>query len=166
VLFVGQVTQRKGLSYLLEAFRLARLPASELLIVGQIYGSSRPWAGQPHVRHRPPMPQSELPSVYAAADVFVMPSIVEGSCLTALEAMASGIPVIVSEHTGTDDLITEGQEGYVVPIRDPDAIAGRLRAVHDSSDARARMGTAARNQAERFSWDRYGRSVVEVVDGR
>jgi glycosyltransferase involved in cell wall biosynthesis len=166
VLFVGQVTQRKGLSYLLDAFRLAGLPASELMLVGQIFGSSRPWAGQPRVRHSPPMPQSELPRLYSAADVFVMPSIIEGSCLTALEAMASGLPVIVSEHTGTDDLITEGQEGYIVPIRDPDAIAERLRALHASPDARASMGASARAQAERFTWERYGRHVVEALDGR
>jgi glycosyltransferase involved in cell wall biosynthesis len=163
VLFVGQLTQRKGLSYLLDAFRLAAIPRSELLLVGAPQSRRRPWTTVEAVRHLPPLPQSELPLVYAAADVYVMPSIVEGSCLTALEAMASGLPVVVSENTGTPDVIEEGREGHVVPIRDPHAIAERLRELHSDPDRRHRMGTAARRRAEGLSWERYGQLVAEAL---
>lgn len=163
VLFVGQITQRKGVSYLLEAFRLARIPRSELVLAGAPYGTTRPWAGTAAVRHAPAVAQSQLPAVYAAADVYVMPSIVEGSCLTALEAMASGLPVVVSENTGTPDVIDEGREGHVVPIRDAEAIAERLRELHADPDRRRQMGAAARQRAEGLSWERYGERVAEAL---
>jgi glycosyltransferase involved in cell wall biosynthesis len=101
--------------------------------------------------------------VYADADVYVLPSIVEGFPMTALEAMASGLPVIVSEHTFGSDVITDGVDGYIVPIRDSEAIADRLRYLHDHPSERQRIGAAARRRAEHFSWERYGEQVVDLV---
>jgi glycosyltransferase involved in cell wall biosynthesis len=163
VLFVGQVTQRKGISYLFDAFRLAAIPGSELLLVGRPLGSYRGWRGLPGVRHINHVPRWQLPEVYATADVFVLPSLVEGFPQTALEAMACGLPVVVSENTFGHDVVTDGLEGYVVPIRDPEAIAFRLRYLHQNAEERVRMGQAARRRAERFSWDSYGRLVVQVI---
>jgi glycosyltransferase involved in cell wall biosynthesis len=163
VLFVGQITQRKGISYLIDAFRKLSIPQSELILIGQVCGSSRAWAGTPGVRHIPHVPRSRLPQLYATATVFVLPSIIEGFGLTALEAMACGLPVIVSDHTFGRDLIEDGIDGYVVPIRDSEAIADRLRMLHNSPAVAKRIGVAARQKAERFSWDRYGERIVEVI---
>jgi len=160
ILFVGQLTQRKGLSYLFDGFERAGLPQAEILLVGQRLGPLPP---RERVRVTRAVAQSRLPPIYATADVFVMPSIVEGSCLTALEAMACGLPVIVSEHTGTNDLIKDGREGFVVPIRDPDAIAERLRVLHADPDRRRDMGRAARARAEQYTWRRYGDRVTEAL---
>ncbi|MBA2461610.1 MAG: glycosyltransferase family 4 protein [Actinobacteria bacterium] len=163
VIFVGQITQRKGLSYLIEAFERAALPASELLLVGPIVGSDAPWRATPGVRHVPPVPRAALPDLYATADVYVLPSLAEGFPLTQMEAMAMGLPVIVSEHTSAHDVVTDGQEGYVVPIRDAPAIVDRLRALHDDADLRRSLGAAARLRAEDFGWARYRRRVVDIV---
>lgn len=163
ILFVGQITQRKGISYLLEAFRLARIPRSELVLAGAPYGTTGPWAGTAHVRHRPAVARSELPAAYSISDVYVMPSIVEGSCLTALEAMASGLPIVVSANTGTPDVIEEGREGHVVPIRDSEAIAERLRELYADPDRRRHMGVAARRRAEQLSWEHYGQRVAHEL---
>jgi glycosyltransferase involved in cell wall biosynthesis len=163
VLFVGQITQRKGLSYLIRAFEQADLPDAELTLVGAICGSASPWIGTRAVRHKAHVPRWELPMVYAEADVYVLPSIIEGFPLTALEAMASGLPVIVSENTFGSDVITDGIDGYVVPIRDSEAIADRLRYLHDHPSERSRIGAAARRRAEHFSWKRYGQQVVDLV---
>ncbi len=162
VLFVGQVTQRKGISYLLDAFRLAGLRDAELVLVGALQGR-RPWVGHHSVHHLPAVPRSELPDRYAQADVFVMPSLIEGSCLTALEAMACGLPVIVSENAGTSDLIEDGREGYVVPIRDAGAIADRLRALEADPDLRERMARAARTRAEALGWEVYAARVTATI---
>ena len=91
--------------------------------MGEAVGSSEPWIREPRVRHVPPQPRSELRRIYLNADVYVLPSLAEGFGLTALEAMACGLPVILSEHTFAHDIVTDGKEGYVVPIRDADAIA-------------------------------------------
>jgi glycosyltransferase involved in cell wall biosynthesis len=166
VVFVGQVTQRKGISYLLEGFRNAAIPGAELLLVGQVVGTDRPWRGQPGVRHHPHVPRRELPRVYAGADVFVLPSLIEGFGLTALEAMACALPVVVSENTFGSDVIDDGESGYVIPIRDADAVASRLRQLYEHPAERERMGVNARQAAERFSWDAYGERVVSAVGGR
>jgi len=165
VIFVGQITQRKGLSYLVEAFSRAALPASELLLVGAIIGSDAPWRATPGVRHVAAVPRAALPALYASASVYVLPSLAEGFPLTQMEAMAMGLPVIVSENTSAYDVVTDGENGYVVPIRDADAIAERLRLLHAAPDLRARMGAAARLRAEQFGWGRYHDRVVDIVGG-
>jgi glycosyltransferase involved in cell wall biosynthesis len=162
VVFVGQIGQRKGLSYLLEGFREADLPDSELLLVGPTIGPTN-WLAQPRVRHLPARPRAALPSVYERSDVLVLPSLIEGFGLTPLEAMASGRPVIVSAHSLGPDVVEEGTSGYVVPIRDSAAIAERLRELHANPAMRERMGEAARRRAQRFTWEEYGRRVALAV---
>lgn len=165
VIFVGQVTQRKGLSYLVDGFELAAIPNSELLLVGEVIGTSEPWANRPGVRHVSPLPRNELPDQYRLADVYVLPSLAEGFPLTTIEAMASGIPVIISTHTFADEVVTDGEDGFIVPIRDAEAIAERLRALAADPDRRAAIGRAARARAEQFPWSRYGEQIVEIMRG-
>jgi starch synthase len=163
VVFVGQLTQRKGLSYLIDAFNGAALPNSELLLVGSVVGG-RPWQGMPRIRHVPHVPRWELPQIYSQADVFVLPSLVEGFGLTALEAMACGLPVIVSENTFGRDLISDGVDGFLVPIRDTESIAKHLRRLHSSPRDRARVGVAAQEKAQEFSWQRYGDGIAATLN--
>jgi glycosyltransferase involved in cell wall biosynthesis len=162
VIFSGYISQRKGLSYLIDGFARANIPDSELLMVGQVVGTSRPWSGRRGVRHVPHVPRRELPDYYGLGDVYVFPSLVEGFGLTALEAMACGLPVILSSNTFAEDVITDGVEGFIVPIRDSAAIAERLRLLAADPERRARMGAAARRTAEQHSWTRYGRQIVGI----
>jgi glycosyltransferase involved in cell wall biosynthesis len=162
VIFVGQISQRKGLSYLIDAFRMAAVPNSELLLVGRMIGNDV-WSRLPGVRYVPHVPRWELPELYASADVFVLPSLVEGFGLTALEAMACGLPVIVSTNTFATDLITDSLDGYVTPIRDPAAIAERLRYLYRHPGRRDQMGKEARRRAEDLSWDRYGELITSII---
>jgi starch synthase len=166
VLFVGQIGQQKGLSYLLDGFEAAALPDAELLLAGVPVGSTAPWRDRPRVRHLSHRPRNDLPKVYAGADVYVLPSLFEGFLLTALEAMACGLPVIVSEHTFAHDVIEDGVNGYVIPIRDKGAIAERLRHLHSNPRLREEMGRAARRTAERFTWRRYGERIASAVSER
>jgi glycosyltransferase involved in cell wall biosynthesis len=165
IIFVGQVTQRKGLSYLVDAFERAAIPGSELLLVGEPMGTTDPWLGRPGVTHVPTVPRSELPGHYARADVYVLPSLAEGFGLTGLEAMACGLPVILSDHTFGPDIIADGEEGFIVPVRDSAAIAERLTLLAGDPDLRQRMGTAARARAEQFPWSRYREQIVDIMRG-
>jgi alpha-maltose-1-phosphate synthase len=167
ILFVGQVGQRKGISYLFEAARMvsASIPL-EIILVGNVVGTSKPWSRLPFVRHVPHVPRSELPRLYAAADVFVLPSLIEGFGLTALEAMASNLPVIVSTHTFGSDVVEDGSDGYVVSVRNTDGLAERLALLGQSVELRESMGRAARRKAEAFSWTHYGDSVAAELKAR
>jgi glycosyltransferase involved in cell wall biosynthesis len=159
VLFCGSITQRKGISYLVEAFRRAELGRAELVFAGRAVGSRQPWIDQPRVRHVDALPRPKLARVYRSADVIVLPSLIEGFPSTPLEAMACGLPAIVSENTFGHDVIEDGVDGWVTPIRDPDAIAEKLRILYEDRDLRRRMGVAARRKAEQFTWARYGESL-------
>jgi glycosyltransferase involved in cell wall biosynthesis len=165
VLFVGQITQRKGISYLINGFRLAAIPHSELMLVGRLQGSHQPWAEVSNIRRMSAVARWELPAIYHAADVFVLPSLAEGFPLTALEAMACGLPVIVSEHTFAEDVVRDGIDGYVTRIRDAEAIADRLRYLYENPDRRELIAAAARQRAEQFSWERYEERIVSAVGG-
>ncbi len=161
VAFVGQITQRKGVSYLVEGFRRAQLADAELLLIGRPIGTTAPWSETPRVRHVAPMPRFRLPDVLRSAHVTALPSLIEGFGATSLEGMACGLPAIVSENSMADDVIDDGVDGWVLPIRDPDAIADRLRRLYDDRDLQRQMGRAARAKAEQYPWRRYGQAVLD-----
>jgi len=167
VAFLGQITQRKGISYLIEGFARAGLADAELLLIGAPIGAT-PWKGKKGVVHVPPMPRFMLPETLGQCHVIVLPSLVEGFPISVLEGMACGLPCIISENIG-DDFVQEGVDGFVVPIRDPDAIAERLRELHVDRGRRRRMAVAARAKAERFTQQRYSENLLsglrQLVDG-
>jgi glycosyltransferase involved in cell wall biosynthesis len=164
VLFVGSLGQRKGLSYLFEAARLLG-PSVELTIIG-----AKPMAAcaaldreLARVRWIPSCSHREVLDEMAAHDVFVFPSLFEGFGLVLLEAMAMGLPIITTPHTAGPDLITDGVEGYIVPIRSGAAIAERLEQLRREPDRCVTMGEQARVRARDFTWEKYGRELAERV---
>jgi glycosyltransferase involved in cell wall biosynthesis len=164
VLFVGQIGQRKGISYLLEAYRRFHRRSSELVLLGNIVGDPRTLAPYRELfRHVSHVPHSDVPRLFRSASVLVLPSLVEGLSLVILEAMASGLPVVVSTNTGAADVVRDGVDGFVIPIRDPDAIVGKLELLHRDPERRRWMGQNARARAEEFTWDRYTRRVVDAL---
>ncbi len=163
ILFAGQVTQRKGISYLVDAFAQANIPRAELVFLGRPVGPARTLLERPGVSFWPPVPIGELARLYHECDVFVLPSLVEGFPQTAAIAMACGLPVILSENTSGRDVIDDGVSGYIVPVRDSGAIAGRLRTLYEDPAARASMGQAGRERIRQFTWERYGARVISAV---
>ena len=161
VLYVGAISLQKGIPHLLEGFRRAGLPPreSELLLVGEPTAEARAFLPRYEGLYRlePFVPHERLPDVYRQASAFVLPSIQDGFGMVAYEAAACGIPVIVSENVGAE--IRDGEDGYVVPIRDPDAIADRLVRLRDE-ETRRRMGASARARALASTWERYGEGLA------
>jgi glycosyltransferase involved in cell wall biosynthesis len=160
VLFVGLITLRKGIPYLLEAFKRLNLPDAELVLVGAKAPDSRVFlpSYEGCYRHVPFVPQEELPALYHSGSVFVLPSLEEGFGMVAYEAAACGLPVIVTENVGAT--IRDGQDGFVVPIRDPDALADRLLQLYQDDDLRRAMGESARQYVQRFTWKAYHQEIV------
>jgi len=155
VLFVGGLTQRKGIKYLLEAAKRAAIPNLELVCVGKKLGSDAAFAPYANVfRHVPHVPFFEVHKLFQSADVFAYPSLHEGSAFASYEALASGLPVVCTPNTGS--VVRDGIEGFIVPPRDVDVLADRLRQLARDPGLRARMAKAARLRAEDFTWAHYG----------
>lgn len=164
ILFVGSVGLRKGTHYLAEAARLlkARGVACEVVVIGRYDSSAiqRPefqgpsYAGQ--------VPRSRMQEEFARADVFVHPSLAEGSAMAHLEALSCGLPMVVTPNAGT--VIRDGIDGYVVPARDGKALADRLAAIVGDRDLRARMSASARERASQFTWQAYQRRLLEAFE--
>lgn len=164
VLFVGSLGQRKGLSYLFRAVR-ALDSAVELTVIG-----ARPLAPcaaldreLSRVRWIPTCAHREVLAEMAAHDVFVFPSLFEGFGLVLLEAMAMGLPVITTPHTAGPDLITDGVEGFIVPVRSSEAIMEKLLLLQHDPDRRAEMSRRARARAAEFTWQHYGDSLARCI---
>lgn len=157
VIFAGSVTLRKGIQYLLEAWRRLRLADAELVIVGGIHPNMQPILQKYEglFRHVPAIPKLQLRDYYGASSVFVLPSLADSFSLATLEAMACGLPVIISENTGAADLIAPGVQGWVLPIRDVDRIAHSLSTLHRSPDLRIAMAQAARTAVRDSTWEHY-----------
>ena len=111
------------------------------------------------------MPHARVLELMTEHDVLVLPSLVEGFGLVITEALSRGLPVITTAHAGGADLMTDGREGFIVPIRSPDAIADRLTRLAEDRDLLARMAEAALATARRNPWERYEARIVQIVAG-
>lgn len=164
VVYVGHVRQRKGVSYLFSAVERVRSMV-ELTLVGPGPDEECPALTQALAGHRwvKPVPHPEVMRLLSAQHVMVFPSLAEGFGLVILEAMAQGVPVITTPHTGGPDIIEDGVDGFIVPVRDPEAIAERLTWLHDDENRRTAMALAAKRKAAACSWQRYGASMTELL---
>ena len=177
LLFVGRLTPIKGLETLLRALAVLRsdgLAAARLtlLVVGGVKGDE---AGSGHLRRlaqdlgvgswvdfRGPQPQDRLPDYYAAADICLMPSRYESFGMVALEAMASGVPVIASRAGGLAVTVQDGATGRLVPEGDVAALARAVAGFLADEPGRRALGVRAVEWARRFAWPSVGRSVAEL----
>jgi D-inositol-3-phosphate glycosyltransferase len=177
LLFVGRLTPIKGLETLLRALAVLRsdgFAASRvaLLVVGGTKGDSDDGA---HLRRlaqdlgvaawvdfRGPQPQEALTDYYAAADLCIMPSRYESFGMVALEAMASGLPVIASRAGGLAVTVQDGATGRLVPEGDVTALARAVTGFLVDDVARRTLGARAVEWARRFAWPSVGRSLAEL----
>lgn len=166
VLFVGTVDQRKGIGYLLEAVHQLRPNYNvTLTLCGPLHpGVQKCERYRNDYRALGRIDHVQLPEIYRQADVFVLPSLVEGFGRVIVEAMACGLPVIATPHTCAPDIITDGVDGFVVPIRDVEAIKSRLVYLYENPIERQKMGQMARKTAvEQCKWDRYYENLGNAV---
>ena len=162
VLFVGGISQRKGIKYLLEAFRQLDLPRAELVLAGGVAGEGQALKQYQGIfRHVPNVPHREVQTLFQNADIFVYPSLHEGSALAIYEALASGLPVITTPNSGS--VVRDGIDGFVVPIRDIQALKEKMQLLYEDQELRREMGRQARERAESFTWQNYHERLGSVV---
>ncbi len=160
VVFVGGVNLRKGVPYLLQAFAKVRHPRKRLRIVGAVAAEMRAvLAGLPteNVEFAGPVPQDELPVILSSSHLFVLPSVEDGFGMVLGQAMACGCPVVASMNSGGPDIVTPGENGFVVQARDVDAMAGYMQQIADDSALQQRMREAALLRVAGLGgWSSYG----------
>ncbi|MEH1780017.1 MAG: glycosyltransferase family 4 protein [Nostoc sp.] len=164
-LFVGRVGARKGVHYLIKAWEELQLRQAELMLVG-VNEFPETWFSQlPHgVNYIPSVPHTTLNQYYSSASIFVFPSLIEGLALVQLEAMACGIPLITTYNAGGSDIITDGVEGFIIPIRDVEALKEKIEWCYSHPEELAEMGRAARHKAEQLSWGLYRQKLTSKVN--
>jgi len=162
LVFAGQVSIRKGVPYLLEAWRRLGWTDAELWIIGAVtpdFATLRDrWSQLPGVQSI--AHSSNLPQLFQQSDVFVFPSIEEGSALVTYEALASGLPVVTTLNAGS--IVRDGQEGFIVPIRNIEVLCSRLEQLRSNDQLRIQMARAARELVKQFTWEKYQFRLVSA----
>lgn len=164
VLFAGGLTQRKGLADLFAAVQLLERRDVELVVMGTPVTDPAFYRRQGEFTYESPRPHGAVLALMRQCDVLCLPSIVEGRALVVQEAMSAGLPVIITPNTGADDVVEDGKNGFVVPVRSPQSIAAKIAWFADHRDALLEFGAAAAGSIEMYSWRRYGQTIVQAID--
>lgn len=167
VIFAGGMTLRKGVHYLLQAFTELNLPNSELMLIGTAGEEIKPFFKkyEGRFRHVGHIPQPELHRYYSQGSVFALASIEEGLAMVQPQAMACGLPVIATTNTGGEDIIRDGLDGFIIPIRDVEALKEKILYFYEHPEERARMGASAKARVSQdFTWEDYGDKMVREYE--
>ena len=170
ILFVGRLEKRKGVSYLLEAYKRVKqeIPNSRLIIVGP--GTRLRGKYEKKVKRNSLndvvfigfVSYDELPRYYKTADIFCAPAIGwESFGIILLEAMAMGKPIVASNIEGYAGLVTHGVEGLLVPPKDVGMLAQALTTLMANQSLRQEMGARGRVKAADYSWEHIARRVLD-----
>ena len=156
VTFVSRLVAEKGLKVVEEVARglAARGVTHKILIVGDGPEGPALRSALPNAVFAGHLRGPDLATAYASSDVFLFPSETETFGNVTLEAMSSGLPAVVANATGSNALVTDGVNGYLVTPRDSSGFLDRVSRLIGDSELRAQMGSAARREAEKYEWSR------------
>ena len=169
VICVSRITPRKGIKYLIQAVaQLAeKYPFIKLQLIGEGDEKEELEHGTLNMKHGTQIEflgrieHEKLPQYYQNADVFVLPSLNEGMSNTMLEALASGLPLISTNTGGAEELVADGENGFIVKMKDVDDIAAKLEMLIQNPELRLRMARKSREKAEGMSWGRVAEQYYE-----
>lgn len=169
ILFVGNPFSRKGLDHLIKALARIKKEKFKLLVSGKddpqpYIGLSKNLGLEKKIIYNIGL-TSEIKKIFAAADMFVFPTLYEPFGLVILEAMASGLPVVTSEIAGAAELISDHKDGII--LKNPenvDEISQSMQYLFASDRKAKLMGQKAREKAENYSWERTAKCMLEVLE--
>lgn len=164
IIFVGQLIQRKGISYLLDAMRMLNSSSIQLVLCtrGRVDETLLARYSDLNIEIKHDLSGKQLAAQLHNSDVFILPSISEGLALVLLETMSCGVPLIATHNTGASTVMEDGVDGFVVPIRSAEAIAERIEWGVSHRTELATMGDAAAVKARTFTWERFRAGIVEA----
>ena len=164
VLFIGGLSQRKGLSYLFEAVEGMQNKV-DLTIVGHKAVANCDILNLALERHKwiPSLSHDQVLACMRENDVFVFPSLFEGFGLVITEAMSQGVPVITTDRTAGPDVIEDGVNGWIVPAGSSEAINNVLNKILEKPELLKQFGIAAQTKAQTRPWSVYGQEMADAI---
>lgn len=163
ILFVGTADLRKGIHYLaMAAEELVRRGRNyDFRVAGHVSDLVRGQAACRHLHFLGRVPRDRVHEEFQAADIFVLPSLAEGSAEVTYEAMASALPLVATRSAGA--VARDGVEGLIIPERDPVALADAIEKLVEDRRLRNEMAAAARLRAQDYTWGKYGSRLVNAL---
>lgn len=162
IMYVGALSLQKGVQYFLQAVSKLRIPGLEVWLIGGLLPEVKPLLDRykDRIRYFGVLSRTQLFEYYSQGSVFVMPSVQDGFGLVQAQAMACGLPVIATTNSGAEDLFTDGKEGFIVPIRNADAIYEKIMYLFENPRERDEMGRLALSRVQQLGgWRTYGERV-------
>ena len=171
ILCVTRITPRKGVRYLIEAFSQLskKYPNLKLQIVGEgdektdLEKMTKGLGIEKQVDFIGRIPHEKLPAYYQSADVFVLPSLNEGMSNSMLEALAAGLPLLATDTGGTQELVVDSVNGFILKMENAQDIAEKLEILIQDVELKKRMGEASRKKAEGMSWEKVAERYINLI---
>ena len=162
LLFVGSMSQRKGLADLFEAMKLLKDESISLSILGQPSLPMEFYRRQfSEFEYYRPCSNNKVRAIMKEHDALVLPSIVEGRALVQQEALSCGLPIIVTPNAGGEDLVEDGKTGHLVPIRSPKKIAEAICAMIKNKNHKEEIRKLCQMKAKQYSWTSYAQRIID-----
>lgn len=169
IICVSRVTPRKGIRFLVQAMKVLteKMSQAHLTVIGEgneldsLKNLARALDIEKNVSFLGLVAHEKLAEQYAAADVFVLPSLNEGMSNTMLEALASGLPIVATDTGGTKELVTEGENGFVVKMKDYVDLAEKIEKIAQNKDLQNSMAAQSRIRAEKMSWKNVAKAYMQ-----
>lgn len=166
----SRITGRKGLNYLVEAISklVPKYPNVKLKIVGDgnerenLEKQVRDLEIENKVEFMGQVLHKKVLEFYQEASVFVLPSLNEGMSNAMLEALACGLPIISTQTGGADELVRDGENGYIIKFKDSNDIVEKLEKLMNDPDLLQKMGEASRRRAQNLSWENVAKEYFEL----
>lgn len=170
ILCVTRITPRKGVRYLIEAFKKLseKHENISLEIIGEgddknnLENLAKDFGIGSKVFFTGLVPHDELPPYFEKADVFVLPSLNEGMSNSMLEALASGLPLVATDTGGTRELVKEEKNGFIIKMKDSSDLAEKIEKLIGNNDLRKKMGEESRKKAENMNWEKVAKDYFEL----
>jgi glycosyltransferase involved in cell wall biosynthesis len=165
VLYIGQISYRKGILTLFEAAR--RLPRLTFNMIGPVVSPAILRDPPPNVKYLGKAVHEDIPLAMRSADMFVLPSLEDAYPLVTMEAMAAGSPVIVSANCGTSELISHGHDGFIFRAGDVSELAILIDTLASNPELRRTMAQRGQEKVlKSFTWEQYSDGVLDTITER
>ncbi|MCS7200794.1 MAG: glycosyltransferase family 4 protein [Patescibacteria group bacterium] len=166
IIFAGKICLRKGIQYLIQAFDELNLLNSELILLGNVAEDIKKiltkYQNSSKIKIKK-VAHFDLYKEYSNGSIFVLPSIEEGLARVIPEAMACGLPVICTTNTGGEDIVRDGIDGFIIPIRDVEKLKEKILYFYENPEITKQMGQNAQDRVKSgFSWSDYGEKIYNT----
>ena len=163
LLVVASISKRKGINYLLDAMEKLQNQPVKLSVIGVPVGGEQELVNRMqnmnNVEYVGRVPHEQIHNYFENNDVFVLPSLAEGSSLSVYEALASGMPCIVTKNTGS--VITDGIDGFIVEVKSAESIVAAIRKFIEKPEIVYEMSLRAKNTIDKYTWEKYEKKISD-----